>query len=132
MRHPWLLSYNRRRKRILLHAKHAPDHGYKSVVVVSEDTDVYILCIAIAKDIKGSFYQKRGTKTRTRYLDIKQVRAVLGDRLSQALLGFYAFTGCDSVSAFSGRGKTGPLKDLRKDKQAMDTFINLGKSWDVT
>ena len=86
----------------------------------------------IAKDIKGSFYQKRVTKTRTRYLDIKQVRAVLGDRLSQALLGFHAFTGCDSVSAFSGRGKTGPLKQLRKDKQAMGTFINLGKSWDVT
>ena len=36
------------------------------------------------------------------------------------------------MSAFSGRGKTGPLKHLRKDKQAMDTFINLGKSWDVT
>ena len=86
----------------------------------------------IAKDIKGSFYQKRVTKTRTRYLDIKQVRAVLGDRLSQALLGFHAFTGCDSVRAFSGRGKTGPLKQLRKDKQAMDTFINIGKSWDVT
>ena len=58
--------------------KHASDHGYKSVVVVSEDTDVYVLCIAFAKDIKGSFYQKRGTKTRTRYLDIKQVRAVTG------------------------------------------------------
>ena len=120
--------------RILLHAKHASDQGYKSVVVVSEDTDVYVLCFAFAKDIKCSFYQKRGTKTRTRYLDIKQVRAVLGDRLSQALLGFhaFAFTGCDSVSTFSGRGKTGPLKQLRKDKQAVDTFINLGKSWDVT
>ena len=118
--------------RILLPAKHASDQGYKSVVVVSEDTGVDVLCIAFAKDIKGSFYQKRGTKTRTRYLDIKQVRAVLGDRLSQALLEFHAFTGCDSVSTFSGRGKTGPLKHLRKDKQAMDTFINLGKSWDVT
>ena len=112
--------------RILFHAKHASDHGYMYVVVVSEDTDVYVLCIAFAKDIKGSFYQKRGTKTRTRYLDIKQVRALLGDRLSQA------FTCCDSVSAFSGRGKTGPLKQLRKDKQAKDTFIKLGNSWDVT
>ena len=62
-------------------------------------------------------------------MDIKQVRAVLGDRLSQALLGFHAFTGCDSVSAFSGRGKTGPLKQLKKDKHVMN---NLGKSWDVT
>ena len=63
---------------------------------------------------------------------IKQVRAVLGDRLSQALLGFYAFTGYDSMSAFSRRGTTGPLKQLKKGKQTMDTFINLGKSWDIT
>ena len=118
--------------RILLQAKHASDHGYKSVIVVSEDTNVYVLCIAFAKDIYCSFYQKRGTKPRTRHLDIKQVRAVLGDRLSQTLLGFHAFTGCDSVSAFSGRGKTGPLKQLKKDKHVMNTFINLGKSWDVT
>ena len=48
--------------RILLHAKHASDHGYKSVSVVSEDTDVYVLCIAFAKDIKGPFYQKRKLK----------------------------------------------------------------------
>ena len=79
------------------------------------------------------FYQRRGTKTRMRYLDIKQLSAVLGDRLSQALIGFHSFTGYDSVSSFSEREKTGPLKQLEKDKQAMDiTFINLGKSWDVT
>ena len=74
------------------------------------------------------FYQRRGTKTRTRYLDIKQLSAVLGDRLSQALIGFHSFTGCDSVSSFSERDKTGPLKQLKKDKQAMDIFINIGKS----
>ena len=79
-----------------------------------------------------TFYQRRGTKTRTRYLDIKQLSAVLGDRLSQALIGFHSFTGRDSVSSFSEHEKTGPLKQLKKDKQAMDIFINLDKSWDVT
>ena len=67
-----------------------------------------------------------------RYLDIKQLSAVLGDRLSQALMGFHSVTGCDSVSSLSEREKTGPLKQLKKDKQAIDIFINLGKSWDVT
>ena len=42
--------------RILLHAKHhASDNGYKYIMVVSEDTDVYKLCIALATDIKSSF-----------------------------------------------------------------------------
>ena len=35
--------------RILLHAKHASDQGYTSVIVVSEDTDVFVLLIAFAK-----------------------------------------------------------------------------------
>ena len=59
------------------------------------------------------FYQRRGTKTRARYLDIKQLSAVLGDMLSQALIRFHAFTGCDSVSSFSESEKTGPVKQLK-------------------
>ena len=59
------------------------------------------------------FYQRRGTKARTRYLDIKQLSAAVGDWLSQALIIFNAFTGCDSVSSFSEREKTGPLKQLK-------------------
>ena len=65
-------------------------------------------------------------------MDIKQLSAVLCDRLSQTLIGFHSFTGCDSVSSFSERVKTGPLKQMKKDKHAMDVFINLDKSWDVT
>ena len=54
--------------RILLHAKHhASDNEYNFVMIVSEDSDVYVLCIALATSIVP-FYQIRGTKTRTRYL----------------------------------------------------------------
>ena len=42
--------------RILLHAKHhASDNEYKFVMVVSEDSDVYVLGIALATDINSSF-----------------------------------------------------------------------------
>ena len=78
------------------------------------------------------FYQRRGTKARTRYLDIKQLSAAVGDWLSQALTIFNAFTGCDSVSSFSEREKTGPLKQLKIGQQAMCIFISIGKSWDIT
>ena len=116
---------------ILLNAKHASDQGYTSVIVVSEDTDVFVLLIAFAKDIPASFYQKRGTSTRVQYMDIGKLGAVLGDKLSQALIAFHAFTGCDTVSAFAGRGKTGPLKQLKKDEVAIDAFVQLGTSWNV-
>ena len=117
--------------RILLHAKHASDQGYTSVIVVSEDTDVFVLLIAFAKEIPASLYQKRGTSTRMRYMDIRKLRAVWGDKLAQALIAFHAFTGFDTVSAFAGRGKTGPLKQLKKDEVAIDAFVQLGTSWNV-
>ena len=91
--------------RILLHAKHASDQGYTSIIVVSEDTNVFVF-------VPASLYQKRGTSTRVRYMDIRKLRAVLGDKLSQVVIAFHVFTGCDTVSAFAGRGKTGPLKLL--------------------
>ena len=116
---------------IVLHAKHASDQGYTSVIVVSEDTDMFVLLIAFAKEIPASLYQKRGTSTRVRYMDIRKLRAVLGDKLSQALIAFHTFTGCDTVSAFAGRGKTGPLKQLKKDEVAIDAFVQLGTSWNV-
>ena len=50
---------------------------------------------------------------RARYLDIKQLSPVLGDMLSQALIGFHSFTGCDSVSSFSESEKTGPVEQLK-------------------
>ena len=64
-------------------------------------------------------------------MDIRKLRAVWGDKLSQALIAFHAFTGCDTVSAFAGRGKTGPLKQLKKDEVAIDAFVQLGTSWNV-
>ena len=108
--------------RIHLHAKHASDQGYTSVILVSEDTHVFVLLIAFAKEIPASLYRKRGTSTRVRYMDIRKLRAVLGDKLSQALIAFHAFT---------GRGKTGPLKQLKKDEVAIDAFVQLGTSWNV-
>ena len=108
--------------RILLHAKHASDQGYTSVIVVSEDTECLCSSLHSQKKYLLPFIRKGGTSTRVRYMDIRKLRAVLGDKLSQALIAFHAFTGCDTVSAFAGRGKTGPLKQLKKDEVAIDTF----------
>ena len=58
-------------------------------------------------------------------MDIRKLRAVLGDKLSQALIALHAFTGCDTVSAFAGRGKTGPLKQLKKDEVCICAAWNI-------
>ena len=44
-------------------------------------------------------------KTRTRLIDVSNVVASFGPEVCIALLGLHAFTGCNTVSAFAGKGK---------------------------
>ena len=43
----------------------------------------------------------------------------------------HAYTGCDSVSAFAGRGKLRALK-LLKDVHFQEIFCELGQSWELS
>lgn len=85
--------------RLLFHAQHASRGNCKSVVIVSEDTDVLILCLAFQARISCSLYQKCGTQTRVRYIDISKVKQAVGEDVSKTLPGVHSFTGCDSQLA---------------------------------
>ena len=37
--------------RIILHAAHAAEEGYSAVVILADDTDVLVLCLAFSADI---------------------------------------------------------------------------------
>ena len=43
----------------------------------------------------------------------------------------HAFTGCDYTPAFSGRGKTRPLKILQQCEDIQQAFISLGKTDEI-
>jgi len=98
--------------RMLLHTLHASKQGHKSIIIVSEDTDVFILCLAFNKEIASPLYMKCAMQNRTRYLDITKLASAIGDGVCQALVGLHAFTGCDSVSVFTGRGKLWALREI--------------------
>ena len=117
--------------RIILHAKHAAP-PMSSIIIVAEDADIIILCLAFQQDIGCDLYVKCGTATRTRYINIRKVSEALGQDVCRALPGFHAFTGCDTVSAFSGRGKLGALKLLINSDKFKEGFIKLGSEWEIT
>ena len=48
------------------------------------------------------------------------------------LIGLQAFTGCDTIRAFGGRGKLGALKCLKLNDYYQKAFKKLGESWDVS
>ncbi len=49
--------------------------------------------------------------------------------MCRALPSLHAFTGCDSVSAFAGKGKVSSLKLLIGNTNMQETFKDLGTSW---
>ena len=51
--------------RLLLHAAHAAAAGHSAVIICSEDTDVFVLCLSFSEQIGVPLFQKCGTQTRT-------------------------------------------------------------------
>ena len=113
------------------HCQHA-SNMYPSIIVSAEDTGVFILCLAFQGQMGADIFIKCGIATRTRLIDIRKVINVLEQKVCEALLGMHAFTGCDSVSAFSGRGKVKALKLLMDNENFQDTFWQIGESWSLS
>ena len=51
--------------------------------------------------------------------------------LRSSLLSLYAFSGCDSCSAFKGKRKVAPTKLLKKSVPFQEAFLKLGESQEV-
>ena len=61
-----------------------------------------------------------------------KVAASVGMGVCRGLIGMHAFTGCDTVSAFAGRGKAKVLKLLVSNVENQDIFLKLGQEWDLS
>ncbi|CAM4733150.1 unnamed protein product [Leuciscus chuanchicus] len=109
-----------------------PREGYQSIVICSEDTDVFIMSLAFCDKIEAPLFLKCGTRTRTRLVAIRKVAATVGMDTCRALIGLHAYTGCDTVSAFAGKGKTRALTLLMNNKETQDTLLKLGQEWDLS
>ena len=75
-------------------------------MVRTVDTDVVVLAIAMFNQI-GADELRLAFETRSnfRYIPVHVVVAGMDPRICATLPVFHALTGCDTVSAFSGRGK---------------------------
>ena len=118
--------------RLLLHAFHAARNGSKAVVISSEDTDVFVLCLAFKDFVPATMYLKCGSQTRTRFDSKPNVFERRGSRICKCLPGLHAFTGCDSVSAFSGKGKLTALKLVKRRPAYQELFQQLGAEWELS
>jgi len=101
--------------RMFLHVSDLVRVGNSKVLIKTVDTDVVVLAIAFQQKIAcHELWVALGTGQHLRYLPAHELACVLGPERSCALPMFHAFTGCDTVSAFVGRGKKDLLGSLEQ------------------
>ena len=88
-------------------------------------------CFAFKCFILASMYVKCRTQTRTRYVSISGVVAAVRGELSKCLIGMHAFTDCDTVSAFAGKGNTciTVLQLVMQHTSYQEMLKQLGMEW---
>lgn len=121
--------------RILLHAAHA-SFGFKKIVLFTPDTDILIMALAFSTEINADLIFKTGTKHLRRMIDVTSVASMIDNKFNKSgvskgmflksLIGFHCFTGCDTISAFSGKGKIRPFSIMSSKSDYIEAFVNLG------
>lgn len=121
--------------RILLHAQHAAVHYTPDtdIIIRSPDTDVAILsCMLCFVFPNSKVFFKTGTKQHSRLIPMHSITARLGDDMCSSLVGLHAFTGCDSTSAFVGKGKQVAYKLILESPRHAETMRQLSQSFQPT
>ena len=97
-------------QRIIRHVLHVIESyaQYKRIVIRTIDSDVLVLLISYAgrlqnldPEVEIFAYLTNGKK----YYNVVEISSSLGREVCFALAFFYCFTGCDTVSSFTGKGK---------------------------
>ena len=117
---------------MLLHSLNAVRSRFASVVIVSEDTDVLILLLAFKSFIPSSVFIKCGSQTRVKYIEVSRIVESVWAIVCRSLPGFRTFSGCDTVSAFVGRGKVVGYRIVRRNVEFQEMFHQLGMEWNLS
>ncbi|KAK3910268.1 Chromosome-associated kinesin KIF4 [Frankliniella fusca] len=94
--------------RLFLHVLDMVQHGAKTVKVRTVDSDVVVLAVSFFWQLQEAGLSELWVDfggVRRRYIAAHKIALKLGNEKATALRGFHAFTGCDTVSAFVGKGK---------------------------
>ena len=98
--------------RMLLHAKRS-SQTINNVIIHTPDTDAFLVSQAASTELRSNLFVRTSTKAKSRLISMNKIKPSLGSLYDlddinmavKAILGLHAFTGCDTVSAFCGKGK---------------------------
>jgi len=113
---------------LILHCQHA-SHTHSTVVIRSPDSDVAMIALSRVRDFPATVLFETGVKEKARVLNLSILSEMMGTRLGEAILGLHTFTGCDSVSAFHGKGKKKALDIISRNEDYQAAFRDLGQEF---
>lgn len=80
--------------------------GYEKVTIRTVDTVVVVLAVSLfSKIAPDELWVAFGVGSSFRYIDIYKMVSTMNPTQCLTLQVFHAFTRCDTVSTFAGRGK---------------------------
>ena len=94
--------------RLIHHVLSAIKDGYNRLMVRCQDTDVLLLLMHFTymyRDVE--VWMMSGTAKQRKYYPIHIISQLHSQQVANNILGFHAFTGCDSTSSLTGFGKVG-------------------------
>lgn len=80
---------------------------------------------------KDQYYIDFGAGATKRTINATLLAQKLGPEVSKALIGLHAFTGCDFIPCFRGKGKVRPFSVMNKNEKMIAAFGALGQEESV-
>ena len=88
--------------RVVPHVMHAVTHGISRIIVLSADTDVFVLMVfywnVLHSHGLSELWVKAGAGDSTRFIPIHVLAAQIGENVCQFLPAVHVLTGCDYTS----------------------------------
>ncbi|KAK3926365.1 Centromere-associated protein E [Frankliniella fusca] len=113
--------------RVFLHAVDAARDGCRKIMIRTSDSDLVVIGVSgfhRLADVEELWIHLKAGKNNN-FIPIHQLVSSLGPAKSMAMIGFHAFTGCDTVSSFHNHGKSKAMLALEAYPVCLDAFVAL-------
>ena len=122
-------SHEKADTRIFVHARDATQDGCKFLIIKANDTDVVIIAVPELPSLQQlglqSMWIDFGHGANARWIPVHELLSAIGPEKASGILYFHAFTGCDVVSAFHGKGKKSAWHTWDVCEEVSETFTRL-------
>lgn len=115
--------------RVFVHARDATLEGSKSIIIKANDTDVVVIAVSTLPFLQElgleSMWVAFGQGANARWIPVHEIVVAIGPERVSGILFFHAFTGCDVVSGFRGKGKKSAWLTWNVCNDVSKTFMKL-------